>query len=694
MIDIRTTCELPTARRTLIRLLRAWGIGLTVFGYGPALTYGQLAWLFNEHQWSWTYLLYLTEVPLVGGTLVLVLPFLWYRPIHRALTAWAAGAPVDREQCAAVYERAMRLPWRVALAAFHAAFWGYLIGMSLLHWRANQPWVEIAKTLPAIPLVGGMMGAFCYFGTVRALLPTVAWCSTQLRTTRPIRRVSLAEKFLTTTVVLAIAMLCLLQPAAYTLGQVVTERHLTERTLGALRTAAHRANLLVRPEDRWTVLRQASLGAQGYTFLMDSEGRITSAHPKGYRHIDEERFYRLDKRLPGDDGVWVDRVGRHRVVAFVRRTEPEELIVSIAFPDDFSLPLHQFMRFSWVVLLEVLFVVFLFGRYYARGITMSLGELTRAAERIAEHGDLSQHVPVTTNDELGELARSFNRMVERLQASKADLQDYTRRLERSTRELAAINQEMEDLLRVVSHDLRAPLINIQGFSKRLEPLMRETVKTLDQASAAGDANGLRAQVETFKGNVQTRFAESLRFISKGVEKMDALLCSLLAVSRVGRKADPIRPNDLNAILEDVLATFDHQLKESAIQVIRHPLPARVWCRRNEINQVFSNLIANAINYMATSGQRFIEIGGTERDHEVECFVRDTGIGIDPEDQERIFQMFTRLQAVDVPGEGVGLAYVKKILRSHGGTIWVASQKHQGSTFFFTLASQPITVTRG
>ncbi len=686
--------ELPTARRTLIRLLRVWLIGLVVFGYGPAFTYGKLAWLFNEYQWWWTYLLYVTEVPLVGGLCVIALPLLWYWPIHRALTVWSRGEPVNRQLCAVVYEVSLRLPWRVSLSAFAASFFGYVIGISMLHWQTHHPWVEIFKTLPAIPLVGGMMGAYCYFGTVRALHPVVAWCSTHLRETRPTRRVSLAEKFLMTTIVLAAAMLCLMQPAAYTLGQVVTEKHLTERALWRLRTVSYRLGLIVRPDDQWTVLQQAVLGPHGYVFIMDSSGHITSDHPKKYTEVKQEQFYRLDKELVGREGVWMDRIEQHRVVAFLRSSDPPRILVSVSFPSDFSQPLHQFMTFSLLILFEVLFVVFLFGRYYTRGITIPLGELTLAAQRIAEHGDLSQHVPVTTNDELGDLARSFNRMVERLQTSKADLEDYTRRLERSTQELSAINQEMEDLLRVVSHDLRAPLINIQGFSKRLEPLMQETVRTLDELLAHGAENGMRGRVETFKGNVQTRFSESLRFISKGVEKMDALLSSLLAVSRVGRKADPIQPNDLDPILDDVLATFDHQLKESSIQVIRHPLPKQVPCRRNEINQVFSNLMSNAINYMGPTGERFIEIGATERDTEVECYVRDTGIGISPEDQGRIFQMFTRLQAIDIPGEGVGLAYVKKILRSHGGKIWVESQKKQGSTFFFALSKQPAAAARG
>ncbi|MBI3020918.1 MAG: HAMP domain-containing protein [Candidatus Omnitrophica bacterium] len=685
---------LPAPQRILLRLFRVWCIGVVAFGYGLPVIYGLLAWRLNEEQWRWTYRMYFTELPLVAGCGVMVLPWLWYRPIHRTLKAWWSGAPAIRSQCVMVYERALRLPWQVAVAAFAAALLGYLIGMGVVHWKADQPLIEIAKTLPAIPLVGGMMGAFCYFGTARALQPVVNRCSVQLQDARPIRGASLGAKFLTTTCILSIAALCLLQPTAYTLGQMIIERYMSDRALTQLRVATYQAASVKQPEDRTRFLLEAKLGSSGYVFAMDGSGRILTPHPRGYTTLGQERFYSPDQQLQGDGHSWVDRVGEHRVVAFVRFDDPPWTFVSISFLTDFDLPLRRFVHFSWLVALGVLFMVILFGRYYTRSITTPLAELTGAVRQIAEHGNLSQYVPITTHDEVSEVAHAFNQMVERLRVSKADVEDYTRRLERSTQELSALNQEMEDLIRVVSHDLRAPLINIQGFSKRLEPVMQETVQALDELAAGSQGNGARSHVESLKGAVQGRFAESLRFISKSVEKMDALLSSLLAVSRVGRKANPLQPNDLNEILDDVLATFAHQLTERTIQVTRHPLPRRVLCRRNEINQVFSNLISNAINYMGPTGHRCIEIGGMEDGERVECFVRDTGLGIDPKDHERIFQMFTRLQAVDVPGEGVGLAYVKKILRAHGGAIRVQSQRGQGSTFFFTLPALAATATRG
>ncbi len=293
-------------------------------------------------------------------------------------------------------------------------------------------------------------------------------------------------------------------------------------------------------------------------------------------------------------------------------------------------------------------------------ITRPLHRLQAATRQVAD-GRLDVQLDETRRDELGDVNRAFNQMVRELQQARQRVEEYTRKLETTAQDLTAVNQEMEDMLRVVSHDLRAPLINIQGFAKRLEPLLTQT------------------PIEA-----RARVAESLGFISKGIEKMDTLLTSLLAVSRIGRKADPMQPHDLNEIWNDVVATFDHELTERAIAVVRRPILDRVCCRRNEINQVCSNLFSNAVTYMGSSERRTIELGGTARDGMVECFVRDSGIGIDTQDHDRVFHMFTRLMDVEAPGEGVGLAYVKKVVRAHGGRTWVESRRGEGSTFYFTL----------
>jgi signal transduction histidine kinase len=265
-------------------------------------------------------------------------------------------------------------------------------------------------------------------------------------------------------------------------------------------------------------------------------------------------------------------------------------------------------------------------------------------------------------------------------------------LAHSNQELSALTQEMEDLLRVVSHDLRSPLINIQGFAKRLDPVVHQTIQQLEALSRQVQTNGLKAQLQDLKRAVEEKAPESLAFIAKGVARMDTLLSSLLLLSRVGRKTEPMQAHDLNTLLEELLPTFQHQLQETRITLIRHPLPRTVRCRKNELSQVFANLISNAIKFMGQGPERRIEIGGRELPDRIACDVTDTGIGIDPKDHARLFHPFSRLEELQVPGEGIGLAYVRKVLRSHGGDIRVESQKGRGSTFAFWLPRKHTGVT--
>jgi signal transduction histidine kinase len=361
----------------------------------------------------------------------------------------------------------------------------------------------------------------------------------------------------------------------------------------------------------------------------------------------------------------------------------------VVYPQDFQTAMHHYLQFSVIPIIVVLLTTMILGNYFVKGMTAPLAAVAQVTKKIAERGNLTEHVPISTNDELGELAASFNWMVRQLRATHQDLKHSNKRLELSMRQLTGLNQEMEDLLHAVSHDLRAPLINIQGFAKRLERVTREMMDAVVQITQQ-DPGHAKQKVDELRQGVEPKMEESMQYISKGIEKMDVLLTQLLAISRVGRKSDPLEENDLNTIVDDVVATFNHQLVDGKIDVIRQTMPDKVYCRKNEINQVFANLISNAIKYMGDAQQRLIEIGGRviESSQEVECYVADTGVGIEPENHERVFQTFTRLKRVDVPGEGVGLAYVRKVLRSHQGRIWVESAVGKGSKFIFRIPLRP------
>ena len=684
---------LPTPRRGLIRFFRVCVIGLFAFAFVPAATYVGLTALFDKEQWRLAMMLFAVEVPVIGGLFLVALPWKAYHPVHRSLCRWNENGELSPEELAGLHAQTLRLPSKVATAVVAGTSVGFAIAAWMLATVGQQPPIEVAKIIPAIVLVGGLCGAFCFFGIGRALHPIAVFCSQRLAKVTLERRIPLSTKFLATTYIIVLSTLCLLHPSTYTLAQVMIEEHLQNLALAQLRLTGQRVGPVMlswnqalsgRYAALRAVFRGAQVGPRGYVFAVDDQGNILTPHPLAYQQLSQEQFAHSWNSPKSYEYSWVERRGEHRVVAMLRLATPPWTLFSVSYPSDFAAPLNHYVQFSLIPIAVVGLIVVLFGNYFTNGITTPLAELMTVTQRIAEKGELQSHVPVATNDELADVASSFNRMVDELRVSQERVTHHASEVERTAQALAELNKEMEDVLRVVSHDLRAPLINIQGFSNRLSRSLRDLQARVEVIVREGKSEQSELALKELQGTIGPKLEESLKFIGKGVEQMDSLLSQLLAISRIGRKSEPMEPQDLNRILDDVLATFDHQLHERRIQVSRHPLPSNVPCRKNEIRQVFANLLSNSINYMGDCAEPKIEIGGVGRADQIECYVRDTGIGIAPADHDRIFQAFTRLEVLAVPGEGVGLAFVKRVIRSHGGRIWVDSSMGMGSTFHFTL----------
>jgi signal transduction histidine kinase len=249
-----------------------------------------------------------------------------------------------------------------------------------------------------------------------------------------------------------------------------------------------------------------------------------------------------------------------------------------------------------------------------------------------------------------------------------DLAQKTSALEILNQELQTVNQEMEDLLYVASHDLRAPLINIEGFTNEL----RLGLSDLRQHTNGGpDANA-----------VCTDLGESLGFIQSAIRRMDGLISGLLNVSRIATRTNPTEDVHLQAVVEKIIESFRYQLDQQHIHATIGRLPT-VRGDAIRLNQVFSNLIDNAIKYMGHGASRSIEIGTHNSNGMPRFFVKDSGPGIPVESQDTVFRLFRRL-ATGVPGEGLGLTMVRKIVEKHGGRIWIESAPGHGTTFWFTL----------
>lgn len=247
------------------------------------------------------------------------------------------------------------------------------------------------------------------------------------------------------------------------------------------------------------------------------------------------------------------------------------------------------------------------------------------------------------------------------------------------RKLEQLVQEIRQFAYIVSHDLREPLRNIKGFSDELERLFGEVTSTISEVSDSIPGDDHIKTLDLLKQDLD----ESLQFIGSSVSRMDQLVGAVLSFSRIGYQE--LFPERLNTkeLVDETLALFAHRIKREGIVVKVRNLPD-IIADRNSASQIFANLLSNAINYLdpARPGQIHVT-AQTSGDH-VTFRVTDNGIGIDDRNMQRIFEMFKRIGEKDVPGEGMGLAYVRTLVRRHGGRLWCESEHGRGSSFLFTI----------
>lgn len=237
------------------------------------------------------------------------------------------------------------------------------------------------------------------------------------------------------------------------------------------------------------------------------------------------------------------------------------------------------------------------------------------------------------------------------------IEDITERA-RLTEEVRKKNKELTNFVYTISHDLRAPIVSVQGFSSIL--------------------------LADFQDKLDDTGKRYLARIQANVKQMEILIDDLLEFSRIGRAAGAFEDGPSVEIIKDVLDVLGPQLKKRGIKVnVRGNLPV-IHCDRNRIFQVFENLIQNSIKYMGDAESPVIEVGCKETAGFHEFYVKDNGIGIEPEYHQRIFQIFQRLKEVDAKGTGIGLAIVERIAEVHGGSVRVESERGKGAAFYFTL----------
>lgn len=297
-----------------------------------------------------------------------------------------------------------------------------------------------------------------------------------------------------------------------------------------------------------------------------------------------------------------------------------------------------------------------------------------------EQGEIERWFGTCTDiHELKQAQEELRRSQERAIEAQAEAHRLAGMLAYRVAELDAANEEMQRFAYIVSHDLRAPLVNIMGFTSELEGV-QEQIEHLYRAAAGQNPDLVTPEIRVA---IEEDLTEAIRFIRTSCSRMDRLISAILKLSREGRRVLTAERIEMRQLLENQRQVLAHQLSERGAELVIESVPD-LTSDRLAVEQIFGNLIENAVKYLAPGRPGRIVVSGREAGPDLRYEVTDNGRGIASKDFARIFELFRRAGAQDQPGEGIGLAHVRALVRRLGGTVSVESRLGEGSTFTVTL----------
>jgi signal transduction histidine kinase len=286
-------------------------------------------------------------------------------------------------------------------------------------------------------------------------------------------------------------------------------------------------------------------------------------------------------------------------------------------------------------------------------------------------GQLHQRMPDLGTAELGLLADEFDHMAFAIQKAN----DEQSRLAAA---LDARNKDLGRFIYITSHDLRSPVVNIEGFSAELSVTLVQVAKVLKEAGSLDEAK------KAIEPLLASDMPESIDFIRTSAAKMHALIEGLLKLSRVGHAELKMESLDMNAMLRDIVRTMQFQITSAGASVTLEPLPESLGDVA-QINQLFSNLLTNAVKYLDPARPGVIHVTGRVQKGRSVYTVADNGIGIPLDHQSKVFDVLYRVDPDSpVTGEGLGLSISKRIVERHNGEITLESTPGSGTTFTVSL----------
>lgn len=413
--------------------------------------------------------------------------------------------------------------------------------------------------------------------------------------------------------------------------------------------------------DRLTRLLQDGDIPQNATASIVDRNGIVMAHNNNPKIVGRQASRDFMESAGGRRGSWtgttLDGVG---VFATYARSALSDYRVAVGIrTSDLNAPLWRSIGLFAALGLVILALSTVLSLVFGQRITLPIKAL---AQRAAALGRGEVVTPLTTG-----LAEA-NQVGAQLAAASTSLR------ERES-DLREANDEVQRFAYIVSHDLRSPLVNIMGFTTELEALRQDMFERLGQLRLAVDD-----RTDTLNDRrLGEDFDEAIAFIKTSTTKMDRLINAILKLSREGRRDFKPERVDMDAMLAGIRASLAHQADQADAKVTISRLPA-VTSDRLALEQIFSNLVDNALKYLRPGVPGRIEVEGHASAAELTYRVRDNGRGVDARDRERIFELFRRSGVQDRAGEGIGLAHVRALVRRLGGTISLTSELGQGSTF--------------
>lgn len=314
-----------------------------------------------------------------------------------------------------------------------------------------------------------------------------------------------------------------------------------------------------------------------------------------------------------------------------------------------------------VVIVSFLLAYLLSG-ILQKSISKPILALAKTATAVSDRGDYSVRAKKFGNDELGSLTDAFNHMLEQIQAQNQALSEFNQTLEQKvlnrTSELEALNKELESFSYSISHDLRAPLRAINGYMNIFSEDYVEKV----------DGEGQRL----------------INVVLKNSKKMGLLIDDLLAFSKLGRKELSKHEFSMKDTVLSIWEDLYKMEKDRSIELVLGELP-NILAEKSTIQQVWVNLLSNALKYSGHKEKTIIEIASQKKEDEIVYYVKDNGAGFDMKYYHKLFGVFQRLHAAEeFEGTGVGLAIVQRIIEKHKGKIWAEAKLNEGATFYFSL----------